>query len=638
MQGSVEAGLEDARGALAGAEACDDDRVRAAAHSALAHGHGRLYENAEALVHMERGLELYRAIGDKAGIAIASMRLGVLAYERGEYQRAEELYSECLPALREMGREDRVGSVLANLSLIYRETGRLGEATAVIRESLAIAERLGQTYDQAIRSHNLGNYLGEGGHYPAALVALLKSKELLGDHPERWRPRLSLAQVYDRIGLHEEARAASEECLVHARAANARLGEGLARLAQATNLDSLDQVAQAADSYRNAIDIFEGLEAPQHAISARIGLALVLERLGDPDGALDEIGTAAAAARDFEDPSHLIAALVELGRMLDATGESQAAHVAFEEARNLAATIDQSAMEPDYYRALAEHDRLSGDFDRAFESFQRFHDEATRRAEMENEARRMIEPATADVNADAVEWQRRYKDQSDVLRSVVHDLRNALLGITGAASLGLEDVRRPDVGGKLQAISSVADRMIEILERVREPSTFDPGRTVTQRVAFNLDDLASRAVEDHTDSALAKEIALKLVPCGAPTSICADPARCREVVDNILSNAVKFTPCRGHVTITVEPSAIVVEDSGPGFTATDRQRMFQRFARLSARPTAGEAAIGLGLYVAKGLMEAMDGDVACVSNPGEPARMRISWGGAEPTCSEAPDG
>ena len=623
--GSTEAGIEDAARAIEVTDPNGAPAVQAAAHSAAAHGYGRLYRLAESQSHMERSLELYRTAGDELGIALATMRLGILAYERGEYLRSEELYKECLPALRRLGREDRVGAVLANLSLMRYDTGHIGEGIEMIRESLALAERLGQPFEQAIRAHNLGTYLAACGRYPAALVALRKSQDLYGDHRESWRPRFTIAHVYDRIGLHEKARDASDAAIALARAASERMGEGLALLARASVLGSAENWSGAQRALDEALAIFEELDARARLSDCHFGLADVHEKNGKRAEAMAELRSCIAIARNSDDPAGLHAALGELGRLLDADGATEEADAAFEEARTIIAGMDPRSIEPRFHFALAEHDRARGDFGRAFESFRLFHDEAAKRTEAEIEARRMVEPSLHDIDSEAEAWQRRYEDQSDVMRSVMHDIRNALLGISGAASLGLQDLSRPDVGGKLEAIGSSAERMIQMLERVREPSTFDPGRTITQSVAFDLDWLARGAIEDHTAAAEAKQIEVELQPCDEPARVRADPARCREVLDNIISNAVKFTPPRGHVIVRIEPSAIVVEDTGPGFKKADYARMFDRFARLSARPTASEPAIGLGLYVARGHMKAMGGDVVCESGVGESARMRIRW-------------
>jgi signal transduction histidine kinase len=109
-----------------------------------------------------------------------------------------------------------------------------------------------------------------------------------------------------------------------------------------------------------------------------------------------------------------------------------------------------------------------------------------------------------------------------------------------------------------------------------------------------------------------------------------------QVLDNIISNAVKYSPPHKNVWVAVRefstsldahmPLSVVqfvVRDEGPGFTDDDKRRMFGKFARLSARPTGGEHSTGLGLSIAKKIIEAMDGQVWCESEVGNGATFYV---------------
>ena len=89
---------------------------------------------------------------------------------------------------------------------------------------------------------------------------------------------------------------------------------------------------------------------------------------------------------------------------------------------------------------------------------------------------------------------------------------------------------------------------------------------------------------------------------------------CWQVLENLLSNAVKYSPTGGEVALSADLRGdwvlVHVRDSGPGFTTADRERMFTRYGRLSARPTGGESSTGLGLHIAHVLARRMGGSVA----------------------------
>jgi len=95
------------------------------------------------------------------------------------------------------------------------------------------------------------------------------------------------------------------------------------------------------------------------------------------------------------------------------------------------------------------------------------------------------------------------------------------------------------------------------------------------------------------------------------------------VFDNLLSNALKFSPPGKAIYVSVRPAGGKIEckvrDEGPGFSDADKARMFRRYGRLSARPTGGEPSTGLGLSIVRKLVQLMNGDLSCDSVQGQGA-------------------
>jgi signal transduction histidine kinase len=108
-----------------------------------------------------------------------------------------------------------------------------------------------------------------------------------------------------------------------------------------------------------------------------------------------------------------------------------------------------------------------------------------------------------------------------------------------------------------------------------------------------------------------------------PGQVKADPVRLHQVLDNLISNAVKYSPPGSKVWVSAQrmPAGwqVNVQDEGPGITEKDRRRLFQDFARLSARPTGDEKSVGLGLAITRRIVEAHDGQIGVDSEPGQGA-------------------
>ena len=137
----------------------------------------------------------------------------------------------------------------------------------------------------------------------------------------------------------------------------------------------------------------------------------------------------------------------------------------------------------------------------------------------------------------------------------------------------------------------------------------------------------------HAPAAAAKRQRIDVV-AGPVVWVEADAALLAQVTDNFVTNALKFSPAGAAVKLGIaaaEDGSVArfeVTDEGPGIAPGEQAKLFQKFSRASARPTAGETSHGLGLAVAKRLAESMGGRVGCDSEPGQGATFWIELPGA----------
>ena len=109
----------------------------------------------------------------------------------------------------------------------------------------------------------------------------------------------------------------------------------------------------------------------------------------------------------------------------------------------------------------------------------------------------------------------------------------------------------------------------------------------------------------------------------APLAVQADADVVLQVLENLISNAVKYSPQRKNIFVRLEQDAqsvrVKVQDEGPRLIVEDQKKLFGKFARLRAKPAGGEHSTGLGLSIVKKIVEAMDGKIWCESEPGRGA-------------------
>jgi two-component system, sensor histidine kinase and response regulator len=133
--------------------------------------------------------------------------------------------------------------------------------------------------------------------------------------------------------------------------------------------------------------------------------------------------------------------------------------------------------------------------------------------------------------------------------------------------------------------------------------------------------VVAQVSSSHLPAAEAKSIVLTTQLPKGTVMVTADPEGVTQALENLVSNAIKFSSSGGEVAVTLHrPMAGMVKchvrDTGPGFTAEDRTKLFRRYGRLSAQPTGDEPSTGLGLSIVKRLVDAMGGNIILADGTG----------------------
>ena len=206
-----------------------------------------------------------------------------------------------------------------------------------------------------------------------------------------------------------------------------------------------------------------------------------------------------------------------------------------------------------------------------------------------------------------------------------HDLRAPLANIKLTATLLLDaagSLSAADLEQLLQLIVRQSEYMSVLLTDLLDVVQIERGEFKLQPEPVDVAAFLAAAVERHVAMAVPKGtmIGLEPVPAG---DMLADPIRLRQVIDNLISNAVKYSPAGSTVRVLAgrvdDVWRLAVQDQGPGLTSQDRERLFQEFAKLSARPTGGESSTGLGLAISRRIVQAHSGQIGADSPPGEGA-------------------
>jgi PAS domain S-box-containing protein len=210
--------------------------------------------------------------------------------------------------------------------------------------------------------------------------------------------------------------------------------------------------------------------------------------------------------------------------------------------------------------------------------------------------------------------------KSEFLGSVSHELRTPLTSILGYVALLREDTEGVvDAGDHIDVIERNAGRQLRLVEDLLSIARIQAGEFEVNRQPIDLAEVVRLGVEAMRPAADEKALRLNL-DCAGSARILGDADRLDQVLANLLSNAIKFTPLEGRVTValrtTPEEAVLTVADTGPGIPPQERERLFERLFRSEDVKRLQVSGAGLGLAIAREIVEAHDGTIEARSDPG----------------------
>ncbi len=207
-------------------------------------------------------------------------------------------------------------------------------------------------------------------------------------------------------------------------------------------------------------------------------------------------------------------------------------------------------------------------------------------------------------------------EKTEFLGIAAHDLKNPLTVIAGSAEMLTMTHDKGKLDRLANVIGAAATRMRDLITNLLDVNAIEQGKFSSNVERCDVRKLVEQTLEHNQMAATKKSIAFQV---GTSEGLWAraDRAATLQILDNLISNALKYSPPNTTVYVHTLPETgcvlVAVRDEGPGISEADQKKMFQKFSRLSARPTGGESSTGLGLAIVKRLAEAMSGSVQCHS-------------------------
>jgi signal transduction histidine kinase len=219
--------------------------------------------------------------------------------------------------------------------------------------------------------------------------------------------------------------------------------------------------------------------------------------------------------------------------------------------------------------------------------------------------------------------------KDDFVASVSHELRTPLTSIRGYLELVLDGDVAELTEEQLRYLSVVdrnAGRLLRVVDDLLFAAQVDAGKVALEPGLTDLDELVREAVEAARPVAAEHDVELTFDADG-PAELVGDRARLAQILDNLIANAIKFTPPGGKVEVRTflagDSGVVEVADTGIGISAEDQERLFQRFFRAEGAILGAIDGAGLGLAIVKAIVDAHGGDLAVESIAGRGTTFRI---------------
>ncbi len=535
---------------------------------------GRIQEALDDFQHAHR---IFQALGESRSEAMALTYISMIYNDAGDYERVLHYQGEAAEAYS--GDPSFSVSSHNNRGNALRELHRFGEAEAEYRQALVAAQKLGSALLEARILTNIASAQELSGHLVEADATAARGLRIATDTTAAgWRPFLWGVKAQVAFKRGDLADAAS---YLH------------------RTFDGVD-LAHTAMPYREFHDFAHTL----------------YQRLGDDKLALAHL----EAFKRLEDESRTLAANTNAALM--------AARFDFANQDLRITKLKTGQLERDVLLAKSKarlHQLLTAAFVAAFALLLFLYFSIRR-------SRNEVRIANRNLSTSNTQLEKALKAKTEFLATTSHEIRTPLNGILGMTQVILHD---PAVGGmlreRMQVVHGAGETMKALVDDLLDVAKMETGRLAIHRDTMSLRPLLEDIVRLWSGQARTKGVALELELADAPARIIEDETRLRQILFNLVSNAIKFTE-EGAVRMIVgtapdetgERLEIRIVDSGIGIPADQLGRIFESFHQVDGGTTRKYGGTGLGLAICRNVAQAMGGDVTVESRLGNGSTFLLS--------------
>jgi len=537
-------------------------------------------------------LNLFKRTADSSGIAYVKQSLANLHRLQKDYKKAEDEHLGALRIRMRLRNLRDIMSAYVQIGVLFQEQKKLQSSTQFFFKADSVGKITGDVINLAeVKVLLAENYLEEGKVAQAEAVGLEGYHVIAANKNTRMLPRtlLLVGEIHKAKKEYAQARSRFSEALTVARnsQSSAFQIESYLQLADLARLmGNKQEEISNMNQYLVLKDSVEDLELARKV--ERLQFEIQIQNK-EKENELLKVQQAQARAEVGRQRIVNIFTIVVAGFALVLAGV--AFYIGYKRRVNNLKLATQNML-------ITAHQR---------------------EIDQQNETLQKRNKQLSDIN-----------NEKDTLMSIVaHDLKAPFNRISGLISLVELDGQLNDSQKEyISKIKEVTQSSSGLIADLLDVHAIESEKNVPMPKAFNLVELVRERVEFFKLIAAAKKIKIEFNSSNLP-SVISDPSYVGRVLDNLLSNAIKFSPTGKTVNVNLQlneaMATLAVKDEGPGFSQADKALLFQKFKKLSARPTAGESSNGLGLAIVKILVDRLKGNVNLVSQQGKGSEFVVSF-------------
>lgn len=526
----------------------------------------------KALENYQKALSISEELNDSKAESIAANNIGNIYLQLGEYYKALEYYIKSLNIKIEIRDENGIGNTHSNIGTVHLQLSNYNIAIENYKKALDLAEKTKDKYVE-------GNVL------------------------------MNLGVAYEKMDDHEKALEYYKKCLATRKDMEDKHGMALVINNIGVSLYSTKGLAEAMKYFRKCLKIQKELNYPFGISETLSEIAEFHYKDGKYNEALDYLEKSQKIADEGDFKTQQEMCSLFLSKVYFKLNQFEIA-----------------------YKHLENHLSIKEEL---------FHDNSEARIKnlqivYETESERKVSEFYRQKSIELTKLNERLeeinKQKNEFLGIASHDLRDPISSIHQIAEILKEEnikLNAHEIIEYSEGIIKLSDKLLGLLKNLLNVNRIESGNYNYTFEKININNVVQEIALMYKNSAEEKNIEVKIEGTIRPLNLKADKYSIGQILSNLISNAIKFTyPGKNVFIRTYEKDKKVVveiEDEGQGIKQTEMAKLFEKFAKISSKPTGGELSTGLGLSIVKKLTEIMKGTIAVTSELGKGTKFTLEF-------------